>query len=95
LAYSRQASKASAKIKVEAHRKAIRLINSLERNVGWPLTKSFRITENLNGGSPNRKLSDKDVLYMVVGNMKWLRSPVMISMYAMLLRSGTCVPFRF
>jgi hypothetical protein len=77
--------------RVEAHKKAIRLINSLEKNVGWPLTKSFRITENVNK-SADSQLNGGDILFVVTGNIKWMRSPVLISMYTILLRSGSMAP---
>lgn len=81
-------AKASAKAKCDQLKTAVRLINSLEKNVGWSLTKAYRIKNNVYSKKPEHQLTPGDILYMVVGNAKWMRSPVLISMYGALLRSG-------
>jgi len=70
--------------------KAVFVINSLERNVGWPLTKIRRITENHNG----QEFHPADLFYYIRGSSKWLRAPSLLSLYGILLRSGALTPVK-
>lgn len=59
-------------------KRAHKLINILERKVGWTLTKTYELHgDNIHPGN---------ILFMFVGCGKWLRSQHMLSMYLLLLR---------
>jgi len=71
-------------------KKAIFVINSLERNVGWPLTELY----HLKTGLYNRKFHPADMFYYVKGSHKWFRAPSLLSLYCILLRAGCYAPVK-
>ena len=67
-------------------KESIRLVNVLEKHVGWGLTTISKVE---NKGPGNKRLSDeRTTIWLLTGSAKWMRSPQLLSLYMLVLRLG-------
>jgi len=64
----------------EDMRRAVRIANILEAHVGWTRTRMFATN-----GTPTRRNA---AAYLITGSAKWMRSPHLLSLYALIMRMG-------
>ena len=63
----------------------VSMVNILEEKHGWPLTEMYQVKHN----------HTKNLLVrMFVGSNNWMRSPAMVSMFALLIRAGKIKRFK-
>lgn len=66
--------------RVQVLKNGIHIVNLVEKEFGWPLTKLHTV-----------KNSYQDTkTFMVTGSGKWHKAPVMVYLYVILLRMGKC-----
>lgn len=70
--------------------KGVRLINSLERNAGWSLTRMHWLPKSTTGETYDRSI----LVFFVHGSPKWHRAPAYLSLYCALLRAGFFSPVK-
>lgn len=67
-------------------RESVRMLNVLERKLGWSLTRLYRVEDETLGG---RLLSKERVfIHALTGSAKWLRSSQLLSLYTLFVRLG-------
>lgn len=67
-------------------REACRLVNILEKYMGWSLTRVYKIKDQT---IPKARLSNSRIyIYLFVGSPKWSRSPQLLSLFLLNLRLG-------
>ena len=62
--------------------KSVRLINTVEKLAGWPLTKAYEVNT-----IPYRK-NGSLLMAAVSGNQRWAKNPYFLSLYLLLIRTG-------
>jgi hypothetical protein len=64
----------------EDMKRAVKIANVLEAHVGWTRTRMFATN-----GTPARRNA---AAYLITGPAKWMRSPHLLSLYALIMRMG-------
>lgn len=68
-------------------KEGLRLVNVLERYMGWSLSKLYKVKDD------TQELSDnKLAIYCLFGSPKWMRSAPLTSLYLLLIRLGNSKP---
>lgn len=67
-------------------KESVRMLNIIEKYLGWSLTKLYRVKDKMLGG---KKISNECVVvYALTGSSKWLRAPQLMSLYLLFVRLG-------
>ena len=64
----------------ETIKRGTALVNLFEKEMGWGLSVPFIV--------PSGKLAERTLVYAVEGPKEWMRSPHLLSLYLLLIRSG-------
>lgn len=68
-------------------KESVRLLNLMEKNLGWSLTRVYKCVDQDYVGGPKLSADDTHV-YVFFGSAKWLRSPQLLSLYMLNIRLG-------
>jgi hypothetical protein len=60
-----------------------RMANAIEREYGWPLTKIYPADPGTDNVASNNKF------YYIAASKRWIKSPVMLSLFTLLFRMST------